>query len=317
MLGVSWTPGARVTGTSSRAAIGQYSACRCCSVRSPAEGSSSSRRVSTGTTRATWRSAPRSPPRSCLRSSTSGWPSSSSGWERSRRKRRSSSARSRHCGPPSTTGSASTQSSVGHRISSQLSTTHERWRPGRVGGTTRLGAGVGLVAATNRDLERAVAEARFREDLFYRLAVFRIHLPPLRERGDDVLLLADRFVRQLGSNMGKLEPGLSREARELLVAHSWPGNIRELQNAIERALILADGGLIAAGQLGIAQRPPHDVATPVTPTPGLERPTGARALGDLEKQMIVDALHRAHGNKSRAAAALGLSRTQLLRRVRR
>jgi len=187
----------------------------------------------------------------------------------------------------------------------------------RVGGTTTLEADVRLIAATNRDLERAVAEARFREDLFYRLAVFRIHLPPLRERGDDVLLLADHFVRQLGSNMGKLEPGLSREARELLVAHSWPGNIRELQNAIERALILADGGLIAAGQLGIAQRPPGDVATPVTPTPGLERPTGVRALGDLEKQMIVDALHRAHGNKSRAAAALGLSRTQLLRRVRR
>jgi Nif-specific regulatory protein len=187
----------------------------------------------------------------------------------------------------------------------------------RVGGTTTLEADVRLIAATNRDLERAVAEARFREDLFYRLAVFRIHLPPLRERGDDVLLLADHFVRQLGSNMGKLEPGLSREARELLVAHSWPGNIRELQNAIERALILADGGLIAAGQLGIAQRPPGDVATPVTPTPGLERLTGVRALGDLEKQMIVDALHRAHGNKSRAAAALGLSRTQLLRRVRR
>jgi Nif-specific regulatory protein len=187
----------------------------------------------------------------------------------------------------------------------------------RVGGTTTLEADVRLIAATNRDLERAVAEARFREDLFYRLAVFRIHLPPLRERGDDVLLLADHFVRQLGSNMGKLEPGLSREARELLVAHSWPGNIRELQNAIERALILADGGLIAAGQLGIAQRPPGDVASPVTPTAGLERPTGVRALGDLERQMIVDALHRAHGNKSRAAAALGLSRTQLLRRVRR
>src|SRR5438132_1227398 len=187
----------------------------------------------------------------------------------------------------------------------------------RVGGTTTLEADVRLIAATNRDLERAVAEARFREDLFYRLAVFRIHLPPLRERGDDVLILADHFVHQLGSNMGKLEPGLSREARELLVAHSRPSDMRAQQNSIERALILADGGLIAAGQLGIAQRPPGDVATPVTPTPGLERPTGVRALGDLEKQMIVDALHRAHGNKSRAAAALGLSRTQLLRRVRR
>jgi transcriptional regulator with GAF, ATPase, and Fis domain len=101
----------------------------------------------------------------------------------------------------------------------------------RVGGTTTLEANVRLIAATNRDLERAVADARFREDLYYRLAVFRIHLPPLRERGDDVPLLADRFVRQLGGDMGKVAPGLSREARDLLLAHAWPGNIRELQNA--------------------------------------------------------------------------------------
>ena len=187
----------------------------------------------------------------------------------------------------------------------------------RVGGTTTLEADVRLIAATNRDLERAAAEARFREDLFYRLAVFRIHLPPLRERGDDVLLLADHFVRQLGGNMGKLEPGLSREARALLVAHSWPGNIRELQNAVERALILAEGELISAGHLGIAARPLGDVVTPVTPTPDVERPTEVRALGELERQMIVEALRRANGNKSRAAAELGLSRTQLLRRVRR
>src|SRR3989475_1740206 len=128
-LGVSWTPGARVTGTSSRAAIGQYSACRCCSVRSPAVGSSSSRRVSTGTTRATSRSAPRSPPRSCWQSSISGWPNTSNGLARRRRRRRSSSGRWRRCEPLSTTDSGSTRSSVGHRISSQLPTTHARWPP--------------------------------------------------------------------------------------------------------------------------------------------------------------------------------------------
>src|SRR5881397_1611724 len=125
---VSWTAGARVTGTSSRAAIGQYSACRCCSVRSPAVGSSSSRRVSTGTTRAMSRSAPRSPRRSCLRSSTRGWPSTNRGWASSRRKRRRSSDRWRRCGPRSMTGSGSMRSAVGHRSSSQLSTTRERWR---------------------------------------------------------------------------------------------------------------------------------------------------------------------------------------------
>jgi len=194
----------------------------------------------------------------------------------------------------------------------------------RVGGTTTLEADVRLIAATNRDLERAVAEARFREDLFYRLAVFRIQLPSLRERGDDVLLLANHFVRQLGGTMGKLEPGLSREARDLLVAHAWPGNIRELQNAIERALILAEGELISAGQLGIVPRPSRGGPPPVTPTGAppvtptdAAPPTQARALAEMERHMIVEALRRANGNKSRAAAALGLSRTQLIRRVRR
>jgi len=186
----------------------------------------------------------------------------------------------------------------------------------RVGGTTTQEADVRLIAATNRDLERAVAERRFREDLYYRLAVFRVHLPPLRERGDDVLLLADHFVRQLGGEMGKLNPGLSREARDLLVAHSWPGNIRELQNAIERALILAEGELISAVQLGIAPRPSQEVTTPAAPAPDIDR-RDVRALAEVEKQMIADALRRANGNKSRAAAALGLSRTQLLRRLRR
>ena len=187
-----------------------------------------------------------------------------------------------------------------------------------MGGTTTLEADVRLIAATNRDLERAVAEGRFREDLYYRLAVFRVHLPPLRERDDDVLLLADHFVRQLGGSMGKLAPGLSREARDLLVAHSWPGNIRELQNAIERALILAEGELISAGQLGIVvPRPPGDAATSLTTTPDVAPRLEVRALAEVERQMIAEALRRAHGNKSRAAAALGLSRTQLLRRARR
>jgi DNA-binding NtrC family response regulator len=187
----------------------------------------------------------------------------------------------------------------------------------RVGGTATLEAHVRLITATNRDLERAIAEARFREDLYYRLAVFRIHLPSLRERGDDVLLLADHFVRQLSGNMSKVAPGLSREARDLILTHVWPGNIRELQNAIERALILAEGELISAGHLGIVPRVLGDVATATARPPGIDRQAEVRGLAELEKQTIVEALRRANGNKSRAAAALGLSRTQLLRRVRR
>src|SRR5258706_207123 len=121
----------------------------------------------------------------------------------------------------------------------------------RVGGTVTLKADFRLIVATNRDLPEAMARGQFREDLYYRLSVFPIHLPPLRERGEDVVLLAQEFVRRLGERMGKGEPGLSRDARELLVSHPWPGNIRELQNAIERALIVSDAGLITAAQLGL------------------------------------------------------------------
>jgi transcriptional regulator with GAF, ATPase, and Fis domain len=195
----------------------------------------------------------------------------------------------------------------------------------RVGGTTTLKADVRLIAATNSDLERGVAEGRFREDLYYRLGVFRIHLPALRERGEDVLLLADHFVRELGAKMGKLEPGLNREARDLLLAHSWPGNIRELQNAIERALILAQGELIAAEHLGLARRPRDEavpatapaVTAPAVAAPPTDTATSTLIIAEQEKRLIVEALRRTGGNKTRAAAALGLSPTQLLRRIRR
>jgi len=191
----------------------------------------------------------------------------------------------------------------------------------RVGGTTTLSADVRLIAATNRNLEDAVANGRFRDDLFYRLAVFRVHLPSLRERGDDILLLADRFVRELGARMSKGDVGLSREARDLLLAYHWPGNIRELQNAIERAVILSDGGLITAAQLGVT--PPASRAEPSLPrlaqsaALGGESAAAMQALPEMEKQAVVEALRRAKGNKSQAAAALGLSRTRFYTLLRR
>jgi transcriptional regulator with GAF, ATPase, and Fis domain len=190
----------------------------------------------------------------------------------------------------------------------------------RVGGTATLRTDVRLIAATNRDLKHAVATGRVREDLFYRLNVFTVHLPPLRERGDDVLLLADHFVRTLGMRMGKGEPGLSRDAREALLRHAWPGNIRELQNAVERALIVSDGGLITVSQLGIAPRPERQTVlgdSPAAPgSPALSPPDGA-SLADWERKIVAEALARARGNKSRAAKALGLSRAQLYTRLRR
>jgi two-component system response regulator HydG len=181
----------------------------------------------------------------------------------------------------------------------------------RVGGTVTIRADVRLIAASNRDLEREVAAGRFRDDLFYRLDVFSVHLPPLRERGDDVLLLADHFVREIGARMAKGEPGLSRDARDVLLRHGWPGNIRELSNAIERALIVSDGSLLTAAQLGIAVAPAGaQRARPVEPAP-------AQSLADWERQIVTDALRTAKGNRSRAAALLGLTRSQLYTRMRR
>ncbi|HEX7125312.1 MAG TPA: sigma 54-interacting transcriptional regulator [Thermodesulfobacteriota bacterium] len=184
----------------------------------------------------------------------------------------------------------------------------------RVGGSATIRADVRLITATNRDLERAAAEGRFRQDLYYRLNVFPIHLPPLRERGTDVLLLAAHFVRSLGVRMGKGDVGLSEEARAALLAHRWPGNIRELSNAVERALILNDGGLIAAGELGLAA--PRAEAAPAA-GPAAQPAAGVTSLADVERRLVEDALRRAGGNRSEAARLLGLTRSQLYTRLKR
>ncbi|HET7379498.1 MAG TPA: sigma 54-interacting transcriptional regulator, partial [Gaiellales bacterium] len=186
----------------------------------------------------------------------------------------------------------------------------------RLGGTTTLQADIRLVAATNRDLECAVADGRFRDDLYYRVAVFRIHLPTLREREEDVLLLADHFVRQFGARMEKHAFGLSGEARELLRAHSWPGNIRELQNAIERALILAEDTPISAEHLGIASRPPRGARIPAVTARNDDAAT-MPTIAAQEKRVIVEALQRTRGHQTRAAALLGLTRFQLYGRLKR
>ena len=185
----------------------------------------------------------------------------------------------------------------------------------RVGGTATLKADVRLIAATNRDLMAEMAAGRFRNDLFYRLAVFNVHLPSLRERGDDVLLLADHFVRTLAAKMGNGDITLGRDAHEVLQRHPWPGNIRELQNAIERGLITCEGSLLTAAHLAVI--PPAEEKTPPQ-QPELVSPVAVTGvLQDLERKAIIDALERTHGHKSRAAALLGLTRFQLYSRLRR
>ncbi len=184
----------------------------------------------------------------------------------------------------------------------------------RVGGTATLRADVRLIAATNRNLPRAVADGTFREDLFYRLNVFSVHLPPLRERGDDVLLLARHFVREIGERLGKSERGLSPDAQDALRTYRWPGNTRELENAIERALILAEGNLLTAAHLhlglgGAGERRPSGQTSEnaIEPAP----------LAEMERRAILAALEQTHGNKTRAAALLGITRTQLHTRLKR
>jgi transcriptional regulator with GAF, ATPase, and Fis domain len=185
----------------------------------------------------------------------------------------------------------------------------------RVGGTATLQADVRLIAATNRDLTVEMAAGRFRSDLFYRLGVFNVHLPPLRDRGDDVLVLADAFIRTLAARMGKGDVTLSRDARDLLRRHAWPGNIRELQNAVERALITCEGTLVTAAHLAIPLPSVHPASSgqpePVRPA------AGSMALDELERKAIIDALQRTHGHKARAATLLGLTRFQLYSRLKR
>ncbi|HEY1251216.1 MAG TPA: sigma 54-interacting transcriptional regulator [Thermoanaerobaculia bacterium] len=180
----------------------------------------------------------------------------------------------------------------------------------RLGGTRTLKADVRVIAATNRDLVAAMKRGEFREDLFYRLRVFEIRLPPLRERREDILPLTETFLGDLEKTLGHRTAGLSREAREILLSYDWPGNIRELRNALERAVILCDGGLITGEQL------PLGVADGAADTDG----SAAAALAGMnvetvEKDLIQKALAKAGNNKSKAARLLGLSRAQLYFRL--
>src|SRR5438034_2389738 len=142
-----------------------------------------------------------------------------------------------------------------------------------------LKADVRVIAATNRDLRVAMTMGAFREDLYYRLHVFAIHLPPLRERPEDILPLLEHFLNQLGPVViGRPAAGISREAREQFLAHAWPGNVRELRNAVERALILCEGGLINPEHL-----PWYAEAAKSTPPPAPPSAPGAAepAVGDF------------------------------------
>ncbi len=193
----------------------------------------------------------------------------------------------------------------------------------RVGGTRGIRADVRILAATNRDLRAAIADGRFREDLFYRLNVVSVSLPPLRERREDLPLLIDHFLERHVAQAHRASLAVSPEARRLLLEHDWPGNVRELSNVIERAVVLA-----ARPSIGVEDLPEELRARPASPTP--PREPGARvdegaggdaaastsyqdAVNDAKRRIIRAALERSGNHQTRAAEMLGLSQPYLAR----
>ncbi|MBN8248370.1 MAG: sigma-54-dependent Fis family transcriptional regulator, partial [Verrucomicrobia bacterium] len=188
----------------------------------------------------------------------------------------------------------------------------------RVGGTQELKVNVRLIAATNRNVVEAIQRGEFREDLFHRLNVIQFRPTPLRERGSDILLLAQFFLRQFAARLGRTISGITGPAQSALLAHSWPGNVRELRNVMERAVILESTDQIQATSL-----PDFEVESRLRKPPAVSRP-GAPATGSLsdalvqfERELILAALQRSGGNLSRAAQQLDLSRHALRYRMSR
>jgi two-component system response regulator AtoC len=190
----------------------------------------------------------------------------------------------------------------------------------RVGSNDARTADVRVIAATNRNLRDAIERGTFREDLYYRLQVFEIRLPPLRERPEDILPLSEAFLADLSHSFARPPAGISREARELLVAYAWPGNVRELRNILERAAILCEGALINAEHLTLpaprVAAMPRAGETDVAAAPVAAAPSETD-LKSVERVMVEKALKDARYNKAKAARALGLTRTQLYVRLRR
>jgi DNA-binding NtrC family response regulator len=180
----------------------------------------------------------------------------------------------------------------------------------RVGGISDISVDVRVIASSNRDLKTMVEESKFRQDLFYRLNVITITLPSLRERGDDTKLLARHYIQHFNKKFRKKIEGLTAEGEQLLGEYHWPGNIRELKNLIERAMILEDGPLIDTSALPI-EPGPHPSLVSETSLPDLHIPEDGTSLEKVEEELVRQALVRARGNQTRAAKLLDISRDAL------
>ena len=198
-----------------------------------------------------------------------------------------------------------------------------------VGADNDVAVDVRVVAATNRDLEDMVARGTFRADLFFRLSVLPVELPPLRARGEDIVLLAEAAIRRVAKRGARMVD-LDASARTALKMYLWPGNVRELNHVIERAVVLCDGPTLSASDLRLGSKQPALAIASIAAVTELPVATAAAAndhdedtldlrtaLDGLERRLIRQALERAHGNRTEAAALLGLNRTTLVEKLRR
>lgn len=194
----------------------------------------------------------------------------------------------------------------------------------RLGGNKPIQTNVRIIAATNRDLEQAVHEKQFRSDLYYRLRVIEIDVPPLRERVSDIPLLAEHFLESFRKHADRRIDGFSSKTMELMSRYSWPGNVRELRNVVERAVVLGIGGTIEPEDLSLAPLAPI-TTKPTSPSPNAEGAVSGQLSGqyrairleDVEKEHILATLEHLKGNKSRAAIVLGVERSTLDRKLKR
>jgi DNA-binding NtrC family response regulator len=187
----------------------------------------------------------------------------------------------------------------------------------RIGGRAPVAVDVRVVAATNKDLKAAVENGQFRGDLFFRLAVFPIEVPPLRDRGEDIVLLAQHFASEIGRELRRREAQLSSESIAALKQHHWPGNVRELENAIERACIISDSLLLQPADLGLGPVGTHEAESLAQlDLSGTLSEVAHRALHCVERKKIRDALEANLGNKSKTAEDLGVSYKTLLNKIK-
>lgn len=195
-----------------------------------------------------------------------------------------------------------------YHLQSKLLTALQKRTFVKVGDNIEQKMNVRLICATNRDIDEMVRKGEFREDLLYRINTIRLHLPPLRERPDDISAFADMFVGRYSRKYGRGEAGLSAGARKAMLGYSWPGNIRELQHAIERAVILSDSG----GEVEALQITPSKSSAPQSPRQDTVVP-----LDEMERSMVQMAIEKNGGNLSAAAAQLGITRQTLYNKMKR